>query len=196
MEKYQANNHPSSVEKTNTINRKISARFFIYTLLVLVLVILGMYLWKVLAVRSLDKKMDLQRTEMIQKQQMALDIQARDMLRLSALPLAWAVRTEMMRENLSQVDDYFRDFVREEGVLSIFLIDKENKVVLATNRKLETQSAGQVVSQTIRDAKDIVIENTGSGLRLGVPIMGFKEKMGLLVVDYQTQNFPKPETPQ
>ena len=90
----------------------------------------------------------------------------------------------MMQGNLSQIDDYFGDFVREKGVLSIFLIDKENKVVLATNRKLQTQTADQVVSQTIRDAESIRIEKHDSVLRLGVPIMNLNEKLGVLVVDY------------
>ena len=129
--------------------------------------------------------MEFQRTEMAAQQQEALDAQARNMLRLTAPPLAWAVRAEMMRENLSQVDDYFREFVREEGVQSIFLIDKENKVVLATNRKLETQPADQVVSHSIQDAESVLIEKSDATLRMGVPIMSFNEKMGILVVDYE-----------
>jgi hypothetical protein len=133
--------------------------------------------------------MEFQRTEMAAQQQEALDAQSRDMLHLTAPPLAWAVRGEMMRENLSQVDDYFREFVREEGVLSIFLIDKENKVVLATNRKLETQPADQVVSQAIQDAESVLIEKLDSTLRMGVPIMSFNEKIGVLVLDYEPLSY-------
>jgi hypothetical protein len=42
-----------------------------------------------------------------------------------------------------------------------------------------------VVSQTIRDAENILIEKSESVLRMGVPIMSFNEKIGILVVDYE-----------
>ena len=177
-------------EKPDKPARPIAGRIRLYTYMVLILLILGMYLWKVFAVQGLEKRMEDQRTEMIQNQQDALEAQVHAMLRMTAQPLAWAVRAEMMRDNLSQVDDYFRDFVKEEGVQSIFLIDRNNQVAVATNRKLEAQPADSVVSQTIRDTKKVVIEPSESGLRLGIPIMSFNEKIGLLVVDYAPQNSP------
>ncbi len=167
----------------------LGKRLLRYSILVLILLAVGIYIWKELAVKDLEIEMENQRTEMAEERQKALDAQARDMLRLAALPLAWSVRGEMIRENLSQIDEYFREFVKKEGVLSIFLIDKENTVVLATNRKLEEQPADQVVSQQIRDAESVLIEKSESILRMGVPIMSFNEKMGILVVDYKPPTF-------
>jgi hypothetical protein len=183
------------MEKPDKPARPIVGRIRLYTYMVLILLILGMYLWKLFAVQSLEESMENQRTEMIQRQQDALEAQAHAMLRMTAQPLAWAVRAEMMRDNLSQVDDYFRDFVKEQGVQSIFLIDKNNQVAVATNRKLEAQPADSIVSQTIRDTKKVVIEPFESGLRLGIPIMSFNEKIGILVVDYDLldSKTPNPE---
>jgi len=178
----------SSVEKAAKPARSLGARLSLYTIFVLLLLAFGLWVWKELSVRKLEREMGDQRTEMQSEQQTALEAQARAMLQLTALPLAWAVRSEMMQGNLSQIDDYFRDFVKERGVQSIFLIDKENKVVLATNRKLETEPADQVVSQAIRDAESIRIEKSDSMLRLGVPIMSLNEKLGILVVDYRPQD--------
>ena len=187
------NDQPSSVETAvETVSKPgptLGTRLLRYAILLLILLALGIYIWKELAVQSLELKMEDQQTEMVKEQQKALDAQTRTMLRLTALPLAWAVRGEMMEGNLSQVDNYFRDFVREEGVLSVFLIGQENKVVLATNKKLETQSADQVVSQAIQDAENVLIEKSDSVFRLGVPIMSFNEKLGILVVDYE----PRPK---
>ena len=174
----------SSADKTAKPARSLGARLSLYAIFVLLLLAFGLWAWKELSVRGLEREMEDQRTEMEKEQQTALEAQARAMLQLTAMPLAWAVRSEMMQGNLSQINDYFRDFVREKGVLSIFLIDKDNKVVLATNVKLETQPADQVVSQAIRDAENIRIEKHDSFLRLGVPIMNLNEKLGILVVDY------------
>ena len=189
----QENEQPSSAEKTDRPTRTLASRLSIYTIFVLLALLLGVYAWKEFTVRSLERKMDLQRTEMSIQQQNALDAQARDMLRLTALPLAWAVRAEWMRGNLSQIDDYFRDFVKEAGVQAIFLIDSKNMVVLATNRKLETQSADQVVSQTIRDAESVVIEKADSIVRMAMPIMSLNEKLGILVIDYDPQASQAPK---
>ncbi len=199
MTQDHGDNLPSSAEKADKPARRIALRLFIYTtgtiIFILVLLVLGVYVWKTLAVRSLEQRLEFQETEMARERQQALHVQARDMLRLTALPLAWAVRTEMMRGNLNQIDDYFRDFVKETGVLSVLLIDRENRVALASNRKLEAQPADSVVSQAIQNADNIVIEESESFLRLGVPIMSFNEKLGILVVDYRPQDSqtPKPQ---
>lgn len=176
---------PSSIERDAKPGPTLGVRLLRYAILVMILLALGMYIWKELAVQNVEMEMEEQRIEMAEEQQRALDAKTQTMLQLTALPLAWAVRGEMMQGNLSQVDDYFRNFVREEGVVSIFLIDKESKVVLATNRKLETQPADQIVSQAIRDAESVLIEKSDSVFRLGVPIMSFNEKLGVLVVDYE-----------
>jgi hypothetical protein len=172
------------------LNRLV--RFVIFLLMVLVV---SMYVWKQFAVRSAETKLEVERSKMMAAQSRALDDQAQQMLRLTALPLAWAVRTEMMRGTLDQVDDYFRDLIRTPGVLLVALIGKEDKVVLATNRKLETQAADGLFSKTIRNTDDIVIENSESVLRLGVPIMSPNEKLGVLVMEYRPENpqAPKPQ---
>jgi hypothetical protein len=157
----------------------------------LVLLPLGVYVWRALTVRALEHRMDAQKTEMVEARQQALRVQARDMLRLSARPYAWAIRAEMLKGNLNQIDDYIRQFVREPGVRSLVLIGKDGKVLLASDRKLETQSADALASKAIRQATEVVIEEPGEFIRMGVPIMGFDERLAVLVVDYA----PPPAAP-
>jgi hypothetical protein len=177
------------MEKPEKPKNTIVRRIRLYTYMLLILIIIGMYVWRMFSVQNLEKRLDAQRTEMIHERQEAVEVQAQSMLRMTAQPLAWAVRAEMMRDNLSQVDDYFRDLVRAEGVTSIFLIDRENQVAIATNRKFEGQPAESVASQDIRNAKGVVIEPAESGVRMGIPIMSFNEKIGILVMDYTPQDF-------
>jgi hypothetical protein len=179
------NNPLPPLENGDKPGPTLGTRLLRYSILVLLLCALGLYVWKELAIQNLEVAMEDQRIEMEKERQDSLDARTRAMLHLAARPLAWAVRAEMMQGNLNQIDDYFRDFVREKGVQSIFLIDKENKVVLATNRKLETQPADKVVSQAIQNAENVLVEGSDSLLRLGVPIMSLNEKLGILVVDYE-----------
>jgi Arc/MetJ family transcription regulator len=153
----------------------------------LALLLVGAYVWKVVAVRALEARLLSERGESSEAKRQALSVQARDLLRLTARPLAWAVRAEMLRGNLDAVDDYFREFVRERGVTSLLLVGKDGRIALATNRKLETQPAETVVSKALLEASDVTSEESGTSFRLAVPIMGLDSRLGLLVVDYDTQ---------
>ncbi len=153
----------------------------------LILLAAGVWVWKALAVRSLEARLASARNESSSARRQALTMQARDLLRLTARPLAWAIRAELLRSNLGQVDDYFREFVRERGVSSLMLVGPDGRIVLATDRKRETQPADGLVSKALLEATDVAVEEAGTTLRLGVPVMGFDKRLGLLVVDYDSQ---------
>jgi len=167
---------------------RFSTRTMLYLLggavLVVLLILGGAYGWRAWEMRGLERRLALERSQLSTAQQQALEVQARDLLRLAARPLAWAVRAELLRGNIGQVDDYFREFVRERGVNSVLLVAPDGKIQLATNRKLETQAAATVVPKAILDAPDVSLEAAGGLLRLGVPVMGFDRRLGLLVIDY------------
>lgn len=170
------------------LRRGIDARTALYlaggAIAVLLLFVGGTYAWKEWAVRGLESRFVAERNQLSTTQRQALDMQARDLLRLAARPLAWAVRAELLRGNVGQVDDYFREFVRERGVTSVLLVGPEGKILLASNRKLETQAADGTVSKALLEAPDVTIEEAGGLLRLGVPVMGFDRRLGLLVIEY------------
>jgi hypothetical protein len=153
----------------------------------LVLAALSVYVWKTIAVRGLEARLAAARVESSSAQRQALTTQARDLLRLTARPLAWSVRAEMLRGNLGQVDDYFRELVHERGVSSLILVDKDGRIALATNRKLEMQPAASVISKALLEAPEVASEESGSSLRLAVPVMAFDRRIGTLVVDYDLQ---------
>jgi hypothetical protein len=153
----------------------------------LALLALGIYAWNLVTVGRLQARYEAERAQSSSARKQALSGQARELLRLSARPLAWSIRAELLRGNLGQVDDYFREFVRERGVTSLLLVDKDGRVALATNRKLETQSAASLVSKTLLETADIAVEESGTTLRMAVPVMGFDRRLGTLVIDYDTQ---------
>jgi hypothetical protein len=154
---------------------------------VLGLSVVAVYVWKAVAVRGLEERLAAERSALSSAQREALTVQARDLLRLTARPLAWAVRAEMLRGNLGQVDDYFREFVRERGVTSLMLVGKDGRIALATNRKLETQAADGLVSRELLAAADVAVAESGTSMRMVVPVMGFDSRLGTLVIDFDTQ---------
>ena len=103
------------------------------------------------------------------------------------------VRAEVLKDNLQQVDDYFRQFIRERGVQSIVYVDKAGRVAVATDRKLEGQAASGFVAAGLLDATEPTFEETPPSLRLAIPVMGFDARVGVLILDYNIQG-KKPQS--
>ena len=156
----------------------------------LALMLVALVGWNRFTVFRLDQTAQAERVQMTTARQKALNIQGREILRLAGVPLGWAVRAEVLKGNLQQVDDYFRRFVREPGVESMLYIDKAGLVAVATDRKLEGQPGSGLVSAALLDATELTFEEKPPGLRLAIPVMGFDEKVGVLVLDY---TLPDPE---
>jgi hypothetical protein len=155
----------------------------------LVLLAAGTYLWRSLTVARLKAEFDGERARSSSAQKQALSGQARQLLRLAARPLAWSIRAELLRDNRGQVDEYFREFVRERGVTALILVGEDGRIALASNRKLETQPAASFVAKSLLDAPEVAVVESGTTLRMAVPVMGFDRRLGTLVIDYDADGF-------
>lgn len=93
---------------------------------------------------------------------------------------SWAVRGELIRDNIEQVNQLFQAFIKEKGIQQINLINPESSViVLSTDMKQE----GQAVSdeKIIRADIPITIEDSLSQ-NIIVPVMGLEKRIGVLVI--------------
>jgi hypothetical protein len=172
-------------------------------LALLAVLLVGVLAWRALTVRGLESQIETQRKEAVETQRQALASQAGTMLRLAALPLGWAVRTEMIKENFDQIDDYFRLFVKEPGVNRILLVDENERVRVATDRKLEGQPAASLVPASVLQATNVVLEESGDSIHMAVPVMAFDSRIGVMVLDYSPRDAagapapaPPAKTPQ
>lgn len=140
----------------------------------LLLVAAAMYAWKEIATFR-------------EQRRVRQDVERRtgELLRLAAVPLAWAVRTEVMGDNLGQVEAYFDRFVKEPHVRRLILADAGGRIVVSTDTSLEGKEAGLALPDTPLDANDVRVETPQEGFyRLVVPVMGFDSRLGTLVVEY------------
>ncbi len=93
---------------------------------------------------------------------------------------SWAIRSEMIRNNIEQVNQFFLAFIKEKGVERIDLINPESAlIILSTDMKQE--------GITISDSRILQAENTitvqdSVGLRIISPIMGLEKKIGIISV--------------
>lgn len=111
-------------------------------------------------------------------------VQSGDLLRLTAIPLAWAIRSAAMSNATGDIDAYMQQLVQEQFVKRIVFVDTSGKVVSSTNMKLKDQPAASVLPGIDLAATAPRVEHAGDDLRIIVPVMSFERQIGTLVLDY------------
>lgn len=97
--------------------------------------------------------------------------------------LAWAVRGEMIRNNLDQVDQFFTEIVKLPGTERALLADADGKVVVSTDRRHLGAEASTVVPPEALLLPQVTVRSEADGtLLLVVPIMGLNDRLGTVFV--------------
>ncbi len=158
----------------------------------LVAVAAYMYGWKVAAVDTVEKKLAQAEAQQAEahaqqiKQIKQLDeARAEEALRLFSIPLAWAIRRELMVGNLNQVDQYFGQLVQIRGFKSAVLARPDGKVIVASDRKKLVETFSGLYPGVNLDSNEIMLERVRNGIfRAIIPIFGLNKHLGMVVVEY------------
>lgn len=147
-------------------------------ILLLVVAVAGMYAWKQLAVENTRK-------ELTQRAGQIIADQNRAWLELLSVPLVWAVRSEMIRGNYDQINQYMINFVRQPNVNDVVLVKPDGVIMLATNKRLEgTPVADSFPALVMQVDKTTVSPLEQRGLMSASPIMGINQKLGVIIFVY------------
>ncbi len=114
----------------------------------------------------------------------AVAMQRQD-LKLFALPFAWAVRKELMKDNYEQIDEYFGQLISKKGFDLIMLVTPSGIIRVSTDRKLQGRffllcypdinlNVTETLSYRLQERKSMFV----------VPIMGLNAKIGTIVFVY------------
>ena len=173
----------------NDENTKASTnRILLMTCLVAAGLIIGLWIWKSVQISNIRKQ---SATEMqLLKDEVAKQILESEELHLKALakPFVWAVRTEMLKNNISQVNLYTNEMVKEKNFQKIVVTNDRGVVILSTNKKEEGKEFISTDSVINLLADTTNVENINDSLLImSSPIMGFNNRLGTLVVTYSPQ---------
>lgn len=163
----------------------------------LLLVVVGVYAWKEIQLGNVRGEAEERRQTLVERAGERVDERTRGLLRLSAQPLGWAVRSEMIRRNLDQVDAYLTEFVQEEGVESAVLAGERDSVLVATDRRFQGARFSEHFPAELLERDRTAVEEAEDGrLRLIVPILGINRRLGTLVVVYRPEELRLEEAPE
>ncbi|MEO9185164.1 MAG: hypothetical protein ABI467_16825 [Kofleriaceae bacterium] len=163
-------------------------RFHLVVIAVLIVVAVALQAWKMVVVHGLEDDLVAQRTALLAQSRHALETQTTDLLRLSATPLGWAIRSAMLTNASADIDAYMAKLIQSKYVKRVALVDPTGKVIAATDLKLKGQLVGVAFPGTSIDTTEPRVEHLDDVTRVVVPVMDFTRQIGTLIYDYSDES--------
>ncbi len=173
-----------SKEKLNIKKPSFLARFKTFLILALSVLAIGLYLYKEMQVKRTAKQYELQQEKMKIEVSNFVSEENELFLRLLMKPFVWAVRSEMLKNNYDQIDNYIRDIVKDPHFETIAVADTAGIILLCSNKKLEGEKLKNKFTKVDVNAPQIRIYDHNNVLEVITPIMGFDQRLGSLFAVY------------
>lgn len=175
-------NNSTAVEEKPSFLKRIRKALWKHKLSsLLALLLILVLIWSAIRLKRSEKQHEAVTSTLINQYELQIDsIQIANMI-LTVRVFTWAIRGELIRNNLDQVDQYFTRFIKEPQIARLQLIHPDSlRIILSTNRKDE----GMILEDKgLSEVDKITIQTDSTGVRLINPIMGLDEKIGLLIVE-------------
>lgn len=167
----------------NNKESKLKKLLFNNKLVVVLLILLVVgFAWGQLKISSANRQADKRVEEINVSYSLKFDsLQLASKERMSKV-FSWAVRSELTRENVEQVAVLINNFVQEDGVKNVKLINPTSKMVVLSTNKREEGRAFEFPE--LLDINQIEVRQTEEELMHLIPIMGLNQRMAILVVEY------------
>lgn len=181
------NSKPENI-KNSLFKNSQTRNLFIITA-VLLAIIATIWIWKTAQINNLKKEALMERQQLKdQATKMIITTHEEHLMHL-AKPFVWAVRTEMLNKNISQVSQYANDLVKEKHFQSIVITNEKGIIVSATDKKLEGKDFATVGNKNYLSGNSTKVNRVKNQLITTSPIMGFNSRLGTAILTY---NLPQP----
>jgi len=184
---------PLSPAPKHRLTKLHEIRLPLWVSLVLLVLLLIVFTWQSFSVSQTERRLEAERQALLEQQNglqaaaaEAMQHADRRTRQLFGTALAWAVRAEMIRGNLDQIDQYFSALVRTHGLVLALLVDPAGKVLVASDRAYvdEPLPAGFPSDLLHSDTIQSVFSEDGSE-RMAIPIHGLNARIGTVILVIQ-----------
>lgn len=156
---------------------------------VLVGIIIFVLAWKLIAVgkveSDMNKKLESERALITQQAREHADRQYKLEEERFGQVLAWAVRSELIRNNIDQIGLYLNDIVKQIDADRIVLISESGELLVSTDKRLEDVKGSDLYSNDVINEHKIAIKSDVDGKKLLIaPISDFNKRVAVLVISY------------
>jgi hypothetical protein len=147
--------------------------------LLLLIIIGGIY--AIIRINQSERQASRERHELVSRYESSIDSLYIEGMERTARAFTWAVRSELGRQNIEQVDQFFTNFIREQGIQRIMLVDPQTgDVILSTDRK---DQGTYIEDRRVLEAQRVFSRQQDTIVQIISPVTGLDELIGILIFD-------------
>jgi hypothetical protein len=147
--------------------------------IILALVVVFTYSWFSIKVKNIKSKNEEEKVRLITKFQHEKDSLNLKNLEFASRVFSWAIRSEMLRNNIENLNQLVTVFVQQSNADVVNIIDASNNIIISSDKKVEGTTFDDNILANL--TKTIVEQDVDKSI-IYTPIMGFNSKLGVLVV--------------
>lgn len=176
---------PESPETKKKKGLSAQAIVSIIIIALMIIIPLVVYFWKQSEINSLKEKYDKDIKEITLKANTTIDENnAKNMENLTRV-FSWAVRSEMLRQNLEQVESYMNELVKAADLTNISAVQTDGIVIKSTDKKFEGNVYPGPIAKELAQINEVASKTNENGEVISIcPIMGLDNRIGTIIITY------------
>lgn len=167
-------------KKESKILRFLKKHWFVFFLIIAIIILI---LWAVIKIQIVENRSIEEKEQLVNFYELRMDSLHLSNMELTSRVFSWAVRSEMTRQNMEQVNQFFSGFVKEANVKKVLLIDPITATVLLSSDK---KDEGLIIEDPIILQAENTIHLPGiTDDKIISPVMGLDTRIGVLVIELE-----------
>jgi hypothetical protein len=154
--------------------------------------VLAMYLWRVgslLRARRTSRRSEEALRGRLQKD---VDMAVAEAMELAAVTTEWAVRAELVRDDVEDVQEYMQRLVKQPRIRRALVAKVDGTVVGSGDRSQRGKAIGRLVSGLPAEMSVLQkVPVANDGTLFVVPVMGLESRLGTFVLEVARPVLPK-----
>jgi hypothetical protein len=127
----------------------------------------------------LEKSTENEKLAIINKYELKIDSLNAVQLQQTAKAFSWAIRSELIRGNNDQINQYFNEFIKTPGIIKLQLINPDNSVIEISTDKKDVGTLNTDYTN-IKNQETILVL---SELKIVTPISGMNKQIGVFILE-------------
>ncbi len=151
------------------------AKYYVGLMLIIIIILI----WHYGKMHFIEQNIEKEKRAMVSNFELKLESMKAEHLQLTAKTFSWAIRSELLRDNTDQINQFFNEFIKTPGILKLQLINSENSVIeISTDEKdVGTQNTDYINIKS----QETSIES--SHLKIVTPISGMNKQIGIFILE-------------
>jgi len=163
----------SKVKVLNFLKKNIAA-------VVLTFLLIVVFIWFSVKINNNKNHFENEKTQLITKYETERDSLQIKSLEFASTVFSWSIRSEMLRNNMENLNQLLTVFVQESTASLVQIVDPETRmVILSSDKKCEGIEYDKEINFEINEP---VVIKDDQKIIIITPIMGFSNRIGVLIV--------------